>query len=252
MEQPGYVFDRLNAIKEQNPSPSTNLTNTRFSCLVVDRRRHCAKELSKEEMNNLFLPSSGGTKYGVIPDGFMNSIIGSNNDYDRESIVRKFDTIRYKYLTPGYDGWPKSFIDLSQSHTKLFANEHSSDSWGIHLVMKPLCKNQWEKRLPEVKEEKFIISHFLGSVESYAFRKDARQGGRFRNYELWEKRSQETEGEVMIVIRQWLKGFVELVGGPEVASYLLQDAGKFPYYFDVESRIDEISQTYDFNVSSKT
>ena len=254
MQQPGYIFDRLNEIKQQNPPPDTEPPLTGLSCLVVNRKRHCAKELSKEDMNELFLPSSDGTKYGVIPDGFMNSIIGSNDNDHRESIVRRFDTIRYKYLTAGTDGAPKSFIDLSQPHVKQFVNMHEG-GWGVHRVMKSLCRGEEKIRLREIKDivkkENFAISHFLGSLESYSFRNDARQGG-LRNYEKWKERSEQTNGEVMIVIQQWLKGFVELVGGPEVASYFLQDAGLYPYYFDVKSRIGEIRQIYDYDDPSKT
>ena len=268
MQQPGYILDRLNAIKQQSPPPDeTTPPETRFSCLVVYRKKHCAKELSKEEVNDLFLPSSDGTKDAVIPDGFMSSSIsGSSNEYDdRESIVRRFDTLRYKYLMPGYDGNkeknkfgnPKSFIDLSQSHVKQYVETHSysKELWDVHFVMRSLCKEEEKGRLSDIQDdlgkERFIMSHFLGSVESYSFRKDARQGG-LRNYETWLEQSEVTDGEVMIAMQQWLKGFVELVGGTDVASYLLQDAGKFPYYFDVESRIDEMHQTYDFNDPSKT
>ena len=277
MQQPGYILDRLNAIKQQSPPPNntspddTTPPETQLSCLVVYRKKHCAKELNKEEVNELFLPSSGDIKDAVIPDGFMSSsIIGSSNEYDdRESIVRRFDTIRYKYLMPGYDsklsmnqeknkfGNPKSFIDLSQSHVKQYVETHSysKEFWDVHLVMKSLCREEEKGRLSDIQDdlgkERFILSHFLGSLESYSFRQDARQGG-LRNYETWLEQSEVTDGEVMIAMQQWLKGFVELVGGTDVASYLLQDAGKFPYYFDVESRIDEMHQSYDFNDPSKT
>ena len=254
MEQPGYVLDRLNWIKEQLP-PDTYVNETGVSCLIVDRKRYCAKELSTEETNNLFRPSSGSNTDGIIPEGFMNSSIDGSTDHDRESIVRRFDTIRYKYLTHGIDGMPKSFIDLSQPNTKLYAHDqwykkaNKTHPWNTHRAMTGLCKSEQKHRLTEfktmVEEERFIVSHYLGNFESYSFRDDARQGG-LRNYEVWEKRSQDTLGEVSLVIRPWLRGFVELVGGPSVASYLLQDAGKFPDDYDIEARINEYRQSYDW------
>jgi len=47
-------------------------------------------------------------------------------------------------------------------------------------------------------------------------------------HQTWLAKSTVTEGEYSHVIRPWLQGFTTLVGGADVASYLLQDAGKFP------------------------
>ena len=106
MNQPGYVLHRLNSIKDQLP-PGTDANETGVSCLIVNRRRYCAKELSTEETNDLFLPSFNSTTSGMIPTGFMNNGIHSSTDDHQRAIVRRFDTLRYKYLTPGTDGLPK-------------------------------------------------------------------------------------------------------------------------------------------------
>jgi len=251
MEEPGYVLHKLNEIKNRLP-PDTHVNDTGVSCLVVNRRRYCAKESSTEETNELFSPSLGG----IVPEGFMNSSIDSTDD-DHTAIIGRFDTLRYKYLTRGLDGNPKSFIDLSQRNPKLYVQdqwdekkERKPHDWSVHKAMSALCYIENRDRLSEFKrmvnEERFIVSHYLGSFESYSFRNDARQGG-LRTYAIWKERANETKGEVSQAIRPWLRGFVELVGGPNVASYLLQDAGKFPDGYDVKSRINDYNSTYDYN-----
>ena len=259
MNQPGYVLHRLNSIKDQLP-PGTDANETGVSCLIVDRKRYCAKELSTEETNDLFLPSFNSTTSGMIPTGFMNNGIHSSTDDHQRAIVRRFDTLRYKYLTPGIDGRPKSFIDLSQQNTKLYAQDQwdrsnpNSHTWATHLPMKNLCKKENSKRLPKfktmIKEERFLIGHYLGSLDSYGFRDDARKGG-IRSYDIWKKRANLTNNEVSHAVRPWLRGFVELVGGPDVASHLLQDAGKFPVDYNVSRIKDNYHNTYDFNKNTK-
>lgn len=84
------------------------------------------------------------------------------------------------------------------------------------------------------------INHYLGSWQSYNVRpNDARKGlnstdkskrwsENAKSYENWLQKSRETRGGESIVVRPWLTGFIQLVGGPKIAAYLLQDAGVFP------------------------
>ena len=60
-------------------------------------------ELESEETNGLSvsLSKNSSTIGGVVPEGFMNSSINSSTEEEQMSIVRRFDTLRYKYLTPG-------------------------------------------------------------------------------------------------------------------------------------------------------
>ena len=110
--------------------------------------------------------------------------------------------------------------------------------------MKKLCKKEEKLRLREVRaalhDENFIFGHYLGSFQSFSFRDDARKGFH-KNYESWKKQSIDcdTQGEHSHVVRPWLRGFVKLVGGPDVASYLLQDAGKFPEDHNVTAKIHD-------------
>jgi len=245
MEQPGYVLRRLNAIKRQ-------VNETDVSCEAVNRRRYCAKDLSVSRMNEL-----PGTR-SVIPEGFTmtdsssrsnkSNLLSINvNHEDRANTVRRLDTLRFNFLTPGLDGHPKSFIDLSQPKTKDFTGQ-----WKIHMPMQPLCQDVARQREEEakrlLKEERFIINHYLGDWPSYSFRNDARRGG-LRSYDVWSERANMTQGKLTHVIWPWLVGFVELVGrgaggGPEVAAYLLQDAGCFPEGFDPLANVKSYKKTY--------
>ena len=112
LRRPGYVLDRLNAIKEETlasrsfgniTTQSDNNDNVagNFSCVAIDRIRFCAEELTNNETLQL------KSEY-EIPN-FLES--------------NRFDTLRYKYTSPGVDGMPKSIIDLSQEryvHTTFF------------------------------------------------------------------------------------------------------------------------------------
>merc|ERR1712238_153513 len=233
MEQPGYILRRLNTIKKE-------VNETGVSCVYVNRRRYCSKEMNVSRINQMFGARS------VIPEGLVmtgssshsnrSNLLSINAKHeDRANTIRHLDTLRYNFLSPGMDGVPKSFIDLSQPHTKNFAGK-----WQIHRPMQALCydayRQRGDKAIRLLSEERFVINHYLGDWPSYSFRYDARRGG-FRSYEQWSVRANMTQGKFTHVIWPWLAGFVELVGkgargGPEVASYLLQDAGRFPEGFD--------------------
>ena len=117
--------------------------------LFVERRRLCANKLdAEEETKDLFLLSSDSITGRIVPEGFMNSSIDNIPNEDRKTIVSQFDTLRYKYLTPGMDGFPKSFIDLSQRSPKLYiqdrwyTSEDKKDKphrWETHMPMRGLC-----------------------------------------------------------------------------------------------------------------
>lgn len=237
MEEPGYILKKLNSIKKR-------VNDTGFSCEAVNRRRYCAKDLSVSEINKLMAAGP------IVPKGF--AMPGSSNTNENQANnFRRFDTLRYNFLTPGLDGNPKSFIDLSQQNTKGFTGE-----WKVHKPMQTLCqKEAWYDRGEEAKQmirdERFILNHYLGDWPSYSFRDDARRAG-LRSYDVWRERANMTKGEFTHVIWPWLAGFVDLVGkgaggGPEVATYLLQDAGRFPEEFDPWANVNSYRKTYEYN-----
>jgi hypothetical protein len=84
-----------------------------------------------------------------------------------------------------------------------------------------------------------------GSWEAYSFREDARKGGD-RNYDRWLERSNMTtaNGGTSIIAWPWMRGFIDLVGGTEIALYLLQDAGKFPRDYNATANIQDWNITY--------
>jgi len=280
MKQPGYILHRLNSIKQQM-APDSYVNVTGLSCLAIDRKRYVSRELSPEETDELFTPpitpiipsstsislsSSSSSLLDLdpcFPKDFMNiSSIDSSTYEDRKNVLQQFSTLRYKYLdpnpnpkTPGKDGGPKSFIDLSQRNPKLFAadkyrkkNEiYQGSHYYVHEVMRRLCKKEWRNRNQKTKNlvsmERFVINHYIGSWASYSYKDDRRKGS-LRTYDIWAQRANATNGEFSHIVRPWLKGFVNLVGGPQVASYLLQDAGKFPLNYDATVRIHDYNFTH--------
>ena len=155
MEDPGYILQRLNYIKK-------HANETGVSCEAVNRRRYCAKDLSASEANTFFASRSVIPKGLVIPGG-------SGTNEDQRINFRRFDTLRYNYLTPGLDGNPKSLIDLSQQSTKAFKGP-----WKVHKPMQTLCNTEaWHGRGEEAKrmmrDERFILNHYLGDWPSYRY-----------------------------------------------------------------------------------
>ena len=230
--QPYYIYNKLNQIKKQAEAivqqheqhHANNNTggssSSLMGCISIHRKRFCSKEDEDEDEN----------KY----------------DY-----IKKFDTLRYKYLTPNRDGQPKSFLDLSQPGPKAYAmgeydsnneqrNHHikysaSNKVWNPHTVMPMYCQEEEKSRSKTIKSlignEKFVMNHYLGSWESYSARpNDSRIGG-LRTYEAWLERSNFTNGQTSIVSRPWFNGFIHFIcdDDPTIAAYLLQDAGKIDY-----------------------
>ena len=245
MKQPYYFLDLLNDIKKQlPPGTSTHLNDTGLSCLSIQRRRYCSNELNEEETKQLLLSSSSSS-----------SLDSNSNSSNVGIIPQNLDTMRYKYLTPGYDGQQKAFIDLSQHNPRAYIHnqykgKHQKRKWETHRPMLDLCKREEMFRADNInkiiREERLIVNHYLGSWAAYSFRDDARRGG-LRSYEAWLERSNYTNGEYSTVIRPWLQGFITLVGGSDIASYLLQDAGKFPKTFNVTERINDYEYKYKLN-----
>lgn len=107
-----------------------------------------------------------------------------------------------------------------------------------------LCHNERKNQLANIttliKNERFIINHYVGSWAAYNSRaNDARVGvGTKRTYNIWQELATLTTGKHSHLMRPWLQAFVKLVG-VEAASYLLQDAGKFSTKQNVTGRIKD-------------
>ena len=236
-----------------------------MSCVSIARRRYCSNELSDDETNQLLSSSSsslstttngnGNSGSRIIPENLFRDDTKGTNDNNNDEIynntIQRFDTLRYKYISPGYE-LPKSFIDLSQVNPRLYIqNQYNGtivrprrgvQGWGVHFPMHDLCRNEKENQLTNIttiiKKEQFIINHYLGSWAAYSSRANDARAGDQRTYKIWQERSTMTDGEHSQLIRPWLQSFVKLVG-LDTASYLLQDAGKFPTNHNVTGRIDD-------------
>ncbi|OEU14898.1 hypothetical protein FRACYDRAFT_241455 [Fragilariopsis cylindrus CCMP1102] len=211
--QPYYIYNKLNQIKKQQEAivqqheqhhaynnTGGSSSSSLMGCISIHRKRFCSKE-------------------------------DENKDENKYDYIKKFDTLRYKYLTPNRDGQPKSFIDLSQPGPKAYAmgeydsnneqrNHHikysaSNKVWNPHTVMPMYCQEEEKNRSKAIKSlignEKFVMNHYLGSWESYSARpNDSRIGG-LRTYDAWLERSNFTNGQTSIVSRPWFNGFIHFI-----------------------------------------
>eukprot|EP00536_Pseudo-nitzschia_multiseries_P012949 jgi/Psemu1/327032/estExt_fgenesh1_pg.C_5240001 len=225
---PGYLWNQLRDI--QRRFPPDVYTNETAETVLCER-----------------IESNDGTDIdealSVVPDAFVrmherqqqNSTTNTNTSTSTSasSIVARFDTLRFRYLSPGIDGKPKSFIDLAQRSTQLYlTNKYLEDTkarYNTHLPLSGICVGEQVDRDPELTaaietDLALEIDHYLGSWESYSARDDARNGGD-RNYMAWSERANITDGE-RSWLGNWMAGFAKQVG-PDVAAYLLQDAGRF-------------------------
>eukprot|EP00751_Fragilariopsis_kerguelensis_P017239 CAMPEP_0170849906 /NCGR_PEP_ID=MMETSP0734-20130129/10292_1 /TAXON_ID=186038 /ORGANISM="Fragilariopsis kerguelensis, Strain L26-C5" /LENGTH=424 /DNA_ID=CAMNT_0011219675 /DNA_START=65 /DNA_END=1336 /DNA_ORIENTATION=+ len=139
--------------------------------------------------------------------------LNNNNDIDNvmededniynANIFKRFDTLRYKYNSPGYELKLKSIIDLS-ARTDIDTYIHAETKWNQYTVIGNYCQNEIQTRSKRISKI-FDNAKFV----------------------KWYNQSMVTDGEYSIIHRGWLKGFTNLVGGVDIASYLLQEAGKY-------------------------
>ena len=123
MKQPGYVLNRLNEIKDEDAKYLLNSSQDWSSFKVAELK----KELKKRDITAkgkkadlVSLLEAGDLSCVVVNRVRYNSKELSTYDYNQlkeynipDTVDTKlFDTLRYKHIT-GYDGSPKSFIDLS-------------------------------------------------------------------------------------------------------------------------------------------
>ena len=129
----------------------------------------------------------------------------------------------------------KTVIDLSQLHPQLYTRQSGpwkeKNNFEVHMVMQNLVRAEYKNRLPHLQElvdrENFVISHYTGNFETLSFRNDARGNKSVpKSVEAFNEKYVSNPDHTDFIISSWLKGFVDLVGGVDVASCLLQDAGK--------------------------
>jgi hypothetical protein len=160
---------------DQDNSNSNNNTSTigartttpplsGISCMVVPRYNFCSIELMEDETNKLLL--DGPPRKGELPsssDVFVPSEFvrekwllenaklkrpsagetETTSKVNSTTIVRRFDTLRYQYQTPGLGNYGKSIVDLSQADVREFAEENAP--WQTHRVIASICNNEKEE-----------------------------------------------------------------------------------------------------------
>jgi hypothetical protein len=134
--------------------------------------------------------------------------------------ARQFSTLNWRYQAtpPGAtDGLAKSIMDVSRIPMNVTVEPWNGSP---HRPFDSMCAHAFPPRdsLP------LVLHHYLGSWEAFSFRDDARRGG-LRTVEKWRQRSALRYGDGNDDARQWIRGFVEYVGGEEAAKDLLHDAG---------------------------
>ena len=134
-----------------------------LSCLVIPRYDFCSIELSQNETKKLLnssielsqnetkklLNSSSSNETTTIPSEFVPSefvmekllLEPSNgkgeNKRNGTSVVRSFDTLRYKYRSPGLSNRGKSVLDLSETNIKEYAK--GNEPWRTHQPIHRIC-----------------------------------------------------------------------------------------------------------------
>lgn len=159
----------------------------------------------------------------TIPRRLYTAVESSTNEVTRNVTLGfdpvRFDTLRYRYrainATQRY-GFCKSLVDVSTVPDKFlgFNQIHGS----AHRPFRSLCPSQWVEYTYPVG-----IHHYIGSLESFTHRDDARKNYA-KSADLWKKRAMQQRGGSDDEIRPWLDGFVKFVG-QSAAAYLLQGAG---------------------------
>jgi len=99
-----------------------------MSRVSIPRRRYCSNKLSDDETNQLLssplsTTNNGNSGSGIIPENLFRDdkkgTNNNNNDVRYNNLIQRFDTLRYKHISPGYE-LAKSFIDLSQLNPRLY------------------------------------------------------------------------------------------------------------------------------------
>ncbi|EEC45518.1 predicted protein [Phaeodactylum tricornutum CCAP 1055/1] len=117
-----------------------------------------------------------------------------------------------------------SIIGANQLETLRWMYRSQKGRDGLPKVVKGICPRQ------NFERSFLVINHYLGDWNVYSFRDDSRKGGE-KSRQVWEFRTNETEGGSADQIRPWIGGFVAAMG-EERAFLLLKDAG-LPQNFKV-------------------
>jgi hypothetical protein len=136
--------------------------------------------------------------------------------------ARRFDTLNWRYQATDHwssDGPGKSIIDVSRLPENARTEARTQGGGTPHRPIPNHCTHSWavSSGLP------IVIHHYLGSWQEFSYRDDVRKGGG-KTFQLWRDLSRLRNGGINNDAREWISGFVELVGEAS-AKELLRDAG---------------------------
>jgi hypothetical protein len=160
----------------------------------------------------------------VLPRVLMGSVPSADADVERGVPpfldAHRFDTLRWRVQgtrRDEKDGPGKAIVDVTRLPNN--AVELVRDDAGIHRPFGNLCTHAWApgNGLP------LAFHHYIGSWEEFSYRDDVRKGVD-RSRLKWEEQSAMQYGGYNDDARDWIKGFVSVVG-EDVAADLLRDAG---------------------------
>eukprot|EP00977_Amphora_coffeiformis_P007554 scaffold1663_cov171-Amphora_coffeaeformis.AAC.9 len=193
IQQPGIIMRVLKEGIQRDESFAGN----KSACISIPRVLYSSKEINQEEQQN----------EQAVPEGF-------------HSIAHSLETMRYRYHNKlkgpsrRYSGLAKCILDVSKLHTGFHVQ-------GVHRPVLAYCPDPFA----HPRDTVFVINHYLGTWERYAYRDDARAGS-VRCLEAFEERSN-MQTVVDQSIRDWLDGFVK-AQGQDMAFLLLSEVGVFP------------------------
>jgi hypothetical protein len=162
----------------------------------------------------------------TVPRAMFSAFPSSEADVSRDVPkfvnARRFDTLNWRYQATdrwSSDGPGKSIIDVSRLPENARSEARTQGGGTPHRPFPNHCTHSWavSSGLP------IVIHHYLGSWEEFSFRDDVRKGGG-KTFQLWRDLSRLRDGGINDDAREWISGFLEMVG-ETFAKELLRDVG---------------------------
>ena len=177
-ETPNYVLKRLNAMKRQSPSD--------VSCMVIPRYGISSIELTEKETNEMldsttrkqFLwwsTTSDSQSDALVPSEFVREKLFLENckaqtiqaptttNNDGTTILRRFDTLRYKYHSSKLENYGKSILDLSLANVREFMAGRTP--FQTHWAIASICGTEDGNNIPKhhalVKKEHMVCTGLI-------------------------------------------------------------------------------------------
>jgi Glycosyl transferase family 2 len=161
--------------------------------------------------------------------------------------VTTFETVRFRYHAPPENvtirGNPKVIMDIAAMPPEYFEfhseskskNEKEADAsslvYSIHRPFENFCRKNSQLQYDQYKQQPIALHHYLGSWERYAGRKNDQRRSRL----LYDEKAHlatildgdtggnDADGNDVMMIGNWLAGFIATVGTDTAAKLLGKD-----------------------------